>query len=273
VLAGIAQGRRGARREVFLHGDPDDPRAEGFRRLRVNLRFVEGDRRPKVIAVTSPVPRDGKSTVALNLTAALAEQGARVCLVDCDLRRPSVARTLGLSGDAGLTTALLEGTGPRQHLQSAGSFAVLTSGVLPPDPAWLLGGARFRSVLRALADEFDHVVVDAPAVLPFADTAAMAPAVDGYLLVARAGRTARSQVVDALGTLKRTEVPVLGAVLNAVPAHGVSAGCGQGCGHRPGRTRVAARFTALVPPYLAAVTGGRRAVEADEALVRAKSRS
>jgi capsular exopolysaccharide synthesis family protein len=276
VLAGIVREPWAARRPVSPCADPTGPRVEGFRRLRVNLRFAEVGRRPKVIAVTSPLPRDGKSSVSLDLAAALAGQGAKVCLVDCDLRRPAVARALGLAGDAGLTTALVGGTELRPLLQSAGSFTVLTSGLTPPDPARLLGGARFRSVLRALAEEFDHVVVDTAAVLPFADTAAMAPAVDGFLLVARAGRTGRSQIVEALSTLRRTDVPVLGAVLNAVPARAASDGCRRGHGHGAGRTGqsgIAARLTALVPSRrAAAVPGRRRAAESDGTLVAARPR-
>ncbi|MEU6221636.1 polysaccharide biosynthesis tyrosine autokinase [Streptomyces sp. NPDC047022] len=241
VLAGIARDPRAERHPVCLDDDANGPRAEGFRGLRVNLRFVQVDRRPKVIAVTSPLPGEGRSSVSLNLAATLAEQGARVCLVDGDLRRPSVARTLGLARDTGLTEALVAGAGPRELLRSDGSFAVLTSGPLPPDPARLLGGARFRSLLRALAEEFDHVVVDTPPVLPFADTVAMAGAVDGFLLVARAGRTGRSEVAQALTALGRTGVPVLGAVLNAVEAHNAPYGYGYGYGHGRGSGRAPGR--------------------------------
>ncbi|MFJ7903196.1 polysaccharide biosynthesis tyrosine autokinase [Streptomyces sp. NPDC096198] len=271
VLAVVAEDPRAVRAPVSLCRDPNGPRAEDFRRLRVNLRFAEVDRRPKVIAVTSPLPREGRSSVSLHLAAALAEQGSKVCLVDCDLRRPSLARALGLDGDTGLTTALLHRADPRGLLQSAGSFSVLTSGAVPPDPPQLLGGNRFRSLLRALAEEFDHVLVDTPAVLPFADTTAMAPAVDGHLLVARAGRTGRSQVADALSTLRRTGVPVLGAVLNADPEHGRSRGYGYG--HRPAENGTVARIAALAPSYpAAAASGDRRAAGGDEALVRAETR-
>ncbi|WP_405878057.1 polysaccharide biosynthesis tyrosine autokinase [Streptomyces sp. NBC_01384] len=272
VLSSIVQDPRASRHAVALRDNTHGSRAEGFRKLRVNLQFTEVDQRPKVIAVTSPLPREGKSSVSVNLAATLAEEGAKVCLIDCDLRRPSIAQALGLVRDAGLTTALVGQAEPHQLLQSAGSFSVLTSGMIPPDPTRLLGSAQFGSLLRALAEEFDHVVVDTPPVLPFADTAAMAPAIDGYLLVARAGRTSRSQVVDALRVLERVDVPVLGAVMNAAPARGEADGYGYAYTYRPKQNR-SARLTARVPSRLAtAAPGEGRTAEANGTLVSAKTR-
>ncbi|WP_128381989.1 polysaccharide biosynthesis tyrosine autokinase [Streptomyces cavernae] len=274
VLSSIVTDPRASRHPVSLRDDTHSPRAEGFRKLRVNLQFAEVDQRPKVIAVTSPLPREGKSSVSVNLAATLAEEGAKVCLIDCDLRRPSVAKALGLVRDAGLTTALVGRAEPRDLLQSAGAFSVLTSGMIPPDPTRLLGSTQFGSLVRALAEEFDHVVVDTPPVLPFADTPAMAPAIDGYLLVVRAGRTSRSQVVDALRVLERVNVPVLGAVLNAAPARGEADGYGYGYNYRAEEPTGAARLTALVPSRLAAVVPNRgRGSESNGTLVSAKTRS
>lgn len=246
VLSSIVQDPRATRHPVSLRDDTHSPRAEGFRKLRVNLQFADVDQRPKVIAVTSPLPREGKSSVSVNLAAILAEEGARVCLIDCDLRRPSVAGALGLVRDAGLTTALVGRADPRQLLQSAGAFSVLTSGMIPPDPTRLLGSSQFASLLASLAEEFDHVVVDTPPVLPFADTPAMAPSVDGYLLVARARKTTRTQVLDALRILERVNVPVLGAVLNAAPARGAAEGYGYGYRAKPAPSRLT-RLAAVVP--------------------------
>ncbi|WP_406731387.1 polysaccharide biosynthesis tyrosine autokinase [Streptomyces sp. NBC_01794] len=257
VLSSIVQDPRAVRAPVSLRDDKHGPRAEGFRKLRVNLQFAEVLQRPKVIAVTSPLPREGKSSVSVNLAATLAEEGARVCLIDCDLRRPSIAPALGLVRDAGLTTALVGQAEVHQVLQSAGSFSVLTSGTIPPNPTQLLGSSHFASLLRTLAEQFDHVVVDTPPVLPFADTAAMAPAIDGYLLVARAGRTSRSQVVDALRILERVNVPVLGAVMNGAPARGEADAYGYSYKYRP-KQKATARLAELVSSRLAAVLPSRR---------------
>ncbi|WP_328666620.1 polysaccharide biosynthesis tyrosine autokinase [Streptomyces sp. NBC_00322] len=273
VLSSIVQDPRAARQPVSLRDDMHSPRAEGFRKLRVNLQFAEVDQRPKVIAVTSPLPREGKSSVSVNLAATLAEEGAKVCLIDCDLRRPSIAPALGLVRDAGLTTALVGQAELHEVLQSAGTFSVLASGRIPPNPTQLLGSTYFASLLRTLAEQFDHVVVDTAPVLPFADTTAMAPAIDGYLLVARAGRTSRSQVIDALRILERVNVPVLGAVLNAAPVRGEGDAHAYAYTYRP-KQDTTARLTALVSSRLAAVVPGRRPADKQHgARVPSKTRS
>lgn len=262
VLSSIVQDPRAARQLVSLRDDPHGPRAEGFRKLRVNLQFAEVDQRPKVIAVTSPLPCEGKSSVSVNLAATLAEEGAKVCLIDCDLRRPSIASSLGLVRSAGLTTALVGQAELHEVIQSAGSFSVLTSGVIPPNPTQLLGSTQFASLLRTLTEQFDHVVVDTAPVLPFADTTAMASAVDGYLLVARAGRTSRSQVIDALRMLERVNVPVLGAVMNAAPSRGEGNTYAYTYKYRP-KEDTTSRLTALVSSRLGAFVPSRRLAAKD----------
>lgn len=214
VLGSIVHDPHATTRPLALRDDMHGLRAEGFRRLRTCLQFVDVDRPPKVIAVTSPLSGEGKTSVAINLAATLAETGASVCLVDTDLRRPSTARTLGLIRDAGLTTALIGRAEVGQLLQSAGSFSVLTSGAVPPNPTELLGTAQLRTVLRGLAEKFDHVVVDTAPVLPVADAAVIASEVDGYLLVVRASRTSRDQVAEALRALRHVGASVVGTVLN-----------------------------------------------------------
>ena len=214
VLGSIVHDPQATSQPLALRDDMHGLRAEGFRRLRTCLQFVDVDRPPKVIAVTSALSGEGKTSVAVNLAATLAETGASVCLVDTDLRRPSTARTLGLIGDAGLTTALIGRADVQQLLQSAGSFSVLTSGAVPPNPTELLGSAQLKSVLRGLAEKFDHVVVDTAPVLPVADASVIASEVDGYLLVVRASRTSRDQLGETLRALRHVEASVVGTVLN-----------------------------------------------------------
>jgi len=235
VLGTIVHDARNARHLVAARDDMHGLRAEGFRQLRTNLRFVDVDRAPKVIAVTSALPGEGKTSVAVNLAAAMAEAGAKVCLVETDLRRPTVARSLGLVGDAGLTSCLIGQAHVQQVLQSTGTFSVLTSGAVPPNPAELLGSEQFRTVLATLSEEFDHIVIDTSPVLPVADTAAMAPVVDGYVLVVRAARTSRTQVTAALDTLRRGGTPVLGTIFNMAPQKGEEGAYGYAYTYRPQR--------------------------------------
>jgi non-specific protein-tyrosine kinase len=233
VLGSVVLDQRVFRHPVATDDDAFGRRAEDFRRLRTSLRFVDIDAPPKVIAVTSAVPSEGKTSISINLASALAEFGSSVCLIDADLRRPSVANALGLVRDAGLTTVMIGQANAEDVMQSAGSFSVLASGVLPPNPAEMLGSAQFRTVVRSLADRFDHVVIDTAPTLPVADTPAMASAVDGYLLVARYGKSTRGQLTEAVRALQNVGKTVLGSVLNMVPAKRDSEQYGYGYAYRP----------------------------------------
>ncbi|MFF9808906.1 polysaccharide biosynthesis tyrosine autokinase [Streptomyces coeruleorubidus] len=249
VLGSVVLDQSASRHAVATDEDAFGRRAEDFRRLRTNLRFVDIDAPPKVVAVTSAVPAEGKTSISINLASSLAEFGSSVCLVDADLRRPSVASALGLVRDAGLTTVMIGQAKAEDVMQSAGSFSVLASGVLPPNPAEMLGSAQFRAVVRSLADRFDHVVIDTAPVLPVADTPAMSAAVDGYLLAARYAKSSRGQVADAVRALQDVGATVLGSVLNMVPAKRDSEQYGYGYEYRPKtpgrrkRLRLLARLT------------------------------
>jgi non-specific protein-tyrosine kinase len=232
VLGTIPFDPRITRRPVASRDDTHGGRAEGFRRLRTNLQFVDVDRPPKVIAVTSALSGEGKTNVAINLAATLAEDGESVCLVDTDLRQPTAARLLGLVRDAGLTTVLIGQAQVDDVLQSAGSFSVLTSGRIPPNPTELLGTEHMRDLLATLARQYDHVVLDTSPVLPVADTSVIGPAVDGYLLVVRAGRTTRHQIADAVRTIQQVKTPLIGTTLNGAATKGDSYGYGYGYGYR-----------------------------------------
>lgn len=245
VLGSIVQDSHNSRQLVAARDDVHGLRAEGFRQLRTSLRFVDVDRPPRVIAVTSALPGEGKTSVAVNLAASLAESGAKVCLVETDLRRPTAARALGLVADAGLTTCLIGQAQVGQVLQPAGAFTVLTSGPVPPNPTELLGSDQFRSVLGTLSEEFDHIVIDTSPVLPVADTTAMAPMVDGYVLVVRAGRTGRTQIVTALDALRRGGTPVLGTILNMAPLRGEGKAYGYAYTYRS-KHRASSGFSRLL---------------------------
>ena len=214
---GVEPGRR---RRVLMEAAPHSSQAEAYRQLRTNLQFVElGDGAGhRVIAVTSSLAAEGKSTVAVNLAAALAETGARVLLVDADLRRPTVASVLGLEGAAGLTTVLLGQAAPRDVVQSWGTAGlhVLTSGPLPPNPTELLGSPAMRRLLGELGATFDFVVLDGAPLLPVADSAVLAGLVDGTLLVVNGAKVRRHQLAESLRNLARVDARLLGVVLNQV---------------------------------------------------------
>ncbi|MFD9128983.1 polysaccharide biosynthesis tyrosine autokinase [Kitasatospora sp. NPDC059571] len=211
-------------------------RAEAYRVVRTNLQFAQVDRRPRIILVTSSLAGEGKTNTAANLALSLAETGRRTCLVDADLRSPSVARAFGLVQDAGLTSVLIGAAGFADVMQQAGdgTLSVLTSGPMPPNPAELLASDRMRQVLEELADTYDTVVVDSAPLLPVADTVGLSALVDGAVLVVRAGRTPAERVQAGVGALRSAGTPVLGGVLSMAQLERQGYGYGYGHEVRPG---------------------------------------
>lgn len=238
VLGSIPYDRSSARQRIAMDTASTSVRAEAFRKLRANLQFAQVDDRPRVIVVSSSVPGEGKTTTAVNLALSLADAGLRTCLVDADLRRPSVAGTFGLVQDAGLTTVLIGQARAEDVTQQAGGrLTVLTSGAVPPNPTELLASDRMREVLGELAGTFDVVVVDSAPLLPVADTIGLAPLADGVLFVVRASKTGRDQVRGAAESLSRTGVRILGTVFS-MAATFKGKGYGYGYGYGPAEVPV-----------------------------------
>ncbi len=217
VLGVVPLDKRTSRSPVAFRGDPHSARSEAYRQLRTNLQFVDVDNPPRIIAVTSAVSGEGKSITAINLAVALAETGARVLLIGADLRKPTIADSLGLIGSVGLTTVLIGRAPLDSVLQEAGrNLVVLTSGPVPPNPSELLISSHAREVIHQAASRFDFTIIDTAPLLPVTDGAQIAVIADATLIVARSGRTTREQAarcVEALG--KVGERPV-GVILNMV---------------------------------------------------------
>lgn len=204
---------------LVLIDAPRSPEAEAYRTLRTNVQFSGVDRPIKVIAVTSAGAGEGKSTTLANLALALAETGARVVVVDADLRRPALHTLFGLSNEDGLSNAILHPDRPLP-LRSGGrdTVQVLTSGPVPPNPAELIGSPRLDDILARLREQAEYVVVDTPPVTGLSDTATLAPRVDGVVLVVGAGVTRRDLARRAKEQLERVHARVLGVVLTGVKA-------------------------------------------------------
>ena len=199
--------------------------SEALRSLRTNLQFMDVDNPPRTIVVTSPLPSDGKSTVACNLAIALAAGGKPVVLVDGDLRRSTVAVTMGLPGGAGLSDVLsgrAELADVLQRTPRSPNLYVLTAGSVPPNPSEVLGSGRMRKLLADLAVHAT-VIVDAPPLLPVTDGAVLTHQADGALVVVSLGKTTYDLLEKALDTLQKSSGRALGIVLNKAPLKGADA--------------------------------------------------
>ncbi|GIJ25040.1 chromosome partitioning protein [Micromonospora qiuiae] len=191
-------------------------RAEAVRKLRTNLRFVDAHEPARVIAVTSALQGEGKSTLSCNLAIALAEAGWRVLLVDADLRRSKVGDYLGVDSAVGLTDVLLGDVHVGDVVQRWGdkSLLVLPSGATPPNPSELLGSKAMADLLLTLRESADIVIIDTAPLLAVTDGVVVAVQADGALLISQQGRTARPQVAAAARALDAVSVRLLGCVLN-----------------------------------------------------------
>ncbi|HVV30694.1 MAG TPA: polysaccharide biosynthesis tyrosine autokinase [Mycobacteriales bacterium] len=217
VLGHVPFDKRASKFPIAFRDDPHGSRAEAYRQLRTNLLFVNVDKPPRVIAVTSALPGEGKTTTALNLAAALAESGARVCLLEADLRRPSLARQLGLIGEVGFTTALIGQAPVTSLMQNVGrNLAVLTSGPVPPNPSELLISTHARETVAELAEQVDFVIIDTAPLLPVTDGAEVATIADATIIVARAGKTTHEQAQRSVEALTKVDKAAAGVVLNRV---------------------------------------------------------
>jgi polysaccharide biosynthesis transport protein len=199
--------------------DPHNMVSEAYRALRTNLAFVRPDSPAKSIVFTSPRPEDGKTTSVANLAASLAQQDMRVLVIDADLRRGILHRLLGARRKPGLSD-LLVGTvklGDAIQTVDVGGDArvsIIGSGLLPPNPAELLGSGRMKDLLQQLEPLYDAILIDCAPLNLFTDAAVAGTQADGVLLVARAGKTQGGELAYSMDQLRNVRVPVLGVVLN-----------------------------------------------------------
>ncbi|MCW2163494.1 capsular exopolysaccharide family [Microbacterium hydrothermale] len=222
VLGGIALDPDAKKRPLIVHADPRNPRAESFRSLRTNLQFIDVDGASRSFVVSSAGPGEGKSTTTANLAIALAETGARVALVDGDLRLPRVADYMGIEGGVGLTDVLIGRAELVDVLQQwgTGRLFVLPSGRTPPNPSELLGSQAMQRTLTELAGAFDYVLVDAPPLLLVTDAAVVSRFTSGVLMVAASGTTKKPQLTAAVEKLNAIGSRLFGVIVTMLPAKG-----------------------------------------------------
>jgi succinoglycan biosynthesis transport protein ExoP len=262
VIGTVLEDPQLAEAHLIADLDQQSVSAESYRSIRTNLQFLDVDRPPRVIVVSSSVPGEGKSTLAVNLATVLAQSGSRVALVEADLRRPRVTRYMGLISGAGLTN-VLAGTAALHEVAQPwgeGKLTVLAAGPMPPNPSEMLGSAQMRSLLDELRAANDYVIIDAPPLLPVTDAAVLSVLSDGCVLATRFGTTRREELAEAAASLARIDARLLGVVLNRVPqAAGATRGYGYTYSYEadPGRETTAA-VTAQSRPQPARARASRR---------------
>ena len=223
--------------QLVAYFDPQSTVAETYRTLRTNIDFVTVEKGAKCFMVTSSMHHEGKSTTIANLSMTMAQLGKRTLLVDCDLRKPSMARLFGLDKEPGVTEVVVGnykwqdvvrtvtdivtgGMGMEDILQTQGisNLHILTSGAIPPNPAELLNSRRMGEFLDELREAYDVILIDTPPILHVTDAAILGKKTDGALMVYKAGDVARTSLKRSTALLRSMDIELLGVVLNGIRA-------------------------------------------------------
>jgi len=205
--------------ELITQVRPQSQMAESYRALRTSLLLSNLGSPPKVIMITSALPQEGKTTTSINCAVVLAQKGVRVLLIDADLRRPSIHKTLGMGPRSGLSNVLTGSATLEQAITRSAilpNLSVLPAGTPPPNPAELLASTNMRDVLEELREQYDHIVVDTPPTLSVTDAVVLSPRADAIVLVIRSGQTTKQALRRSRDVLLQVNAKVSGVLLNAV---------------------------------------------------------
>ncbi len=193
--------------------NPHSRAAEAYQSLRTNIEFSSLQRTLKSLLITCADTETDNSRTLANLAVVMAQAGARVLVVDGDLRRPEQHAIFGLDNQQGLSTWLADGKAPAIQETAVTGLRVLTAGPAVANPVALLSANRLADALTQLADEADYILCDAPPVLAVTDAALWAAKVDGVVLAINAGKTKREQAQRAKAVLEKVNAHIVGAVL------------------------------------------------------------
>ncbi len=218
--AGVNDARTSRAVSHYSELHPKSSVSEAFRSLRTSLMFSTPEGMPKTILITSPGPGDGKTTNAINLATVMAQNGAKVLLIDADLRKPRMHRDFSIPHAPGLTNRIAgssEGDGSSAIVPTTveGLF-VMPSGNHAPNPAELLSSERMRKIISMASRAFDHVIIDTAPILGLADSLVLSRAVDGVIMVTAAGQTSKDSIKASTRRLMQVQAPLLGVILNQV---------------------------------------------------------
>lgn len=206
--------KNGKGRMLLSSFPPRSAPVEAFRSLRTGIHFAAVGEAKKVIMVTSALPGEGKSTISANIALVMAKTGAKVLLIGCDLRRPTLSETFGVPNAPGLSD-LLSGDQVKafRHLEKY-KIDFLSGGTIPPNPSEILGSTRMHKLLTAMRERYDYIILDAPPVLPVTDAMILAPEADMVLVVLETCRVPFKAVKKMREDLIISKAPLIGVVLN-----------------------------------------------------------
>lgn len=205
--------------ELITQSRPQSQMAESYRALRTSLLLTSLGAPPKTILITSALPQEGKTTTSINTAIVLAQKGTRVLLMDADLRRPSIHKTLGMGPRIGLSNVLTGGCAIEHAIVRSSmlpNLFILPAGTPPPNPAELLASAQMLQTLQELREQYDHIVIDTPPTLSVTDAVVLSTRADAVVLVIRSGQTTKPALRRSREILAQVSARASGVLLNAV---------------------------------------------------------
>jgi len=219
TVSGLSLSEGGKMRtEQLISLDSRSSVAEAYRVLRTSVLLSSVDNPPKKILITSGQPGEGKTTTVVNTAISLAQLGSSVLIIDCDLRKPSVHKVLGVDQSRGLSTYLSTKIDLVDVMQKMPipNLWVLPCGPIPPNPSEMISSAKMKDMLRLLTESFDHIIIDSPPLLKVTDPVILSTLVDGVVLVVHGGKSTRDVVRRTRQELAMAGAKIFGVVLNNV---------------------------------------------------------
>lgn len=200
---------------LIVKRDPKSPVSESYREIRTNIRFANVDSNIKKILVTSSVAGEGKSTTISNLACTLADEGNKVLLLDCDLRKPTLHKKFSVRNHMGLMDVLIEKSDYKNYIQPIyDGLDLLTTGSIPSNPSEILGSNSMKQLVEEMSQEYDYVLIDTAPIVAVTDPLVIASYVDGIILVIRAESTPVDLVKSSVDKLEKVNAKIIGSILN-----------------------------------------------------------
>ncbi|MGL4740742.1 MAG: CpsD/CapB family tyrosine-protein kinase [Sarcina sp.] len=201
----------------IVQKEPKSIAAEAYKTLRTNIQYSSYDSKLQVLVITSANPQEGKSMTAGNLALSFAQDGKRVLLMDCDLRRPTLHKKFNVSNEVGLAEVLVDDKKiPEVKHIINDNLDVLTSGKLPPNPAEMLGSESMKILLEQVREHYDYAILDTAPVRAVTDSQVLSTRADGVILVVEANKTKKDHILQAKENLDKVGAAIVGTILNSV---------------------------------------------------------
>lgn len=203
--------------KLIVKREPKSPVSEAYRSIRTNIKFSNIDGNVKKILVTSSVASEGKSTTISNIACTLADEGNRVLLIDCDLRKPTLHKKFSLRNHRGLMDILINKEDYNYYKQNIyGKLDIITSGKIPSNPSEVLGSKTMKQLIQTIESDYDYILIDSAPIAAVTDPLIISSYVDGVVLVIQSGKTPIDVIKNSAEKLKQVSANILGTILNSV---------------------------------------------------------